>query len=477
MRHLLFLIPALLLLTAAKPDKNYYNEKYRPQFHFSPEKNWMNDPNGLVFYDGEYHLFYQYNPFGKEWGYMHWGHAVSKDLVRWEHLPIAITPDESSTDKSRCTAFSGCAIVDENNVTGFRKGENKTLIIFYTSQDCGQRMAYSNDKGRTWVKYDKNPILPFANDDARDPKVFFHQPSGKWVMVLYRRPGNDEAKQGISIYNSSNLTDWEYQSHVEGFYECPDLFELPLNDNKSEKKWVLQGADGSYYVGSFDGKTFSPETPMKKMDNGANFYAAQTWSNHPEGKVVQIAWMKGGDYPDMPYNGQMNFPTELTLRSTANGPVLLRNPVGTIATLYDQSIKRSDKNYIPGLKYNLLGALKGDAFHIKAIFEIKSSDNFGFLIRSGKDAAGTEVRYETSKKMLYANGLKMNIEPIDGKIEMEILIDRSTIEIFCNGGENVLSTYFQPEAGNDDLVLFTQGGELLVKDLTVSKIRSAWVEK
>ena len=156
----------------------------------------MNDPNGLVYYDGEYHLFYQHNPNGKEWGYMHWGHAVSKDLVRWEHMPIAIFPDENSTDKERCTAFSGSAIVDENNLLGKQNGDNKTLVAFYTSQHCGQRIAYSNDKGRTWEKYEGNPIIPYdATDDARDPKVFWHEPTQKWVMVLYRKlNANDNSK-------------------------------------------------------------------------------------------------------------------------------------------------------------------------------------------------------------------------------------------------------------------------------------------
>jgi len=151
---------ASVTVFAEKPVK-IFNELHRPQFHFSPEKNWMNDPNGLVYYDGEYHLFYQHNPFGNEWGFMHWGHAVSKDLVRWEHLPIALYPDNDSKDKDSCTAYSGSALVDHNNLTGLQKGEEKTILLFYTSRKCGQRLAYSNDKGRTWLKYDKNPIIAY----------------------------------------------------------------------------------------------------------------------------------------------------------------------------------------------------------------------------------------------------------------------------------------------------------------------------
>ncbi|MDD4756821.1 MAG: levanase, partial [Prolixibacteraceae bacterium] len=169
------LLSAGIIITSFNPDKKYYNELYRPQFHFTPEKNWHNDPNGLVYYKGEYHLFYQYNPKGTEWGFMHWGHAVSNDLVHWEHLPIALYPDENSEDKVRCTAFSGSAIVDERNLLGKQKGDDFTLVAFYTSQNCGQRIAYSTDRGRGWEKYENNPVIPYDDkDDARYPKGIWH---------------------------------------------------------------------------------------------------------------------------------------------------------------------------------------------------------------------------------------------------------------------------------------------------------------
>ncbi|HKJ78467.1 MAG TPA: levanase, partial [Prolixibacteraceae bacterium] len=156
-----FAVCILFLFSSLAPKDNYYNELYRPQFHFTPEKNWHNDPNGLVFYDGEYHMFYQYNPKGKEWGYMHWGHAVSTDLLHWEHLPIDLYPDENSTDKENCTAFSGSAIIDHQNLLGKQSGDVKTMVAFYTSQNCGQRIAYSLDKGRSWKKFEGNPIIAY----------------------------------------------------------------------------------------------------------------------------------------------------------------------------------------------------------------------------------------------------------------------------------------------------------------------------
>ncbi len=184
----LLAVSVIFMFSSFVPDKEKYDELYRPQYHFTPEKNWHNDPNGLVFYKGEYHMFYQYNPNGNEWGFMHWGHAISTDLIHWEHLPVALYPDNKSEDKEYCTAFSGSAIVDEHNLLDKQSGDEKTLVAFYTSKSCGQRIAYSTDKGRTWEKYAGNPVIPYdENDDARDPKVFWHPDTQNWVMVLYRK--------------------------------------------------------------------------------------------------------------------------------------------------------------------------------------------------------------------------------------------------------------------------------------------------
>ena len=480
MKYLLLILIALncsFMNVPNKSDKKYYEEKYRPQYHFTPEKNWMNDPNGLVWYGGEYHLFYQYNPNGKEWGFMHWGHAVSKDLIHWEHLPIAITPDEDSKDKSHATAFSGCAIVDENNTTGLQQGSEKTLLIYYTSFECGQRLAYSNDKGRTWQKYTKNPIIPFAKDDARDPKVFFHRPSGSWVMVLYRKPEGVAAKQGISIFTSKDLLNWELQSHNPGFFECPDLFELPLDGDKSKPKWVMVGGSGDYRVGSFDGKTFTPETAMKVLDHGKNFYATQTWSNQPEGKLIQLAWMKGGEFPDMPFNGQMTFPCELSLRTAKSGPILCKKPVDAISTLHDKGMTKKMKNIIPGLKGNLVSSISGDAIHIKAKINVSSSDGFGFIIRNGKKEMGTEIRYDVAKKMLECMGGRATVETKNGILQLEILVDRASIEIFANEGEAVLSSCFFPGENDKELTFWIQGGEVMVEEMEAYELKSAWKVK
>ncbi len=476
----LLAVTVLFMLIGFKPEKKYYDELYRPQFHFTPEKNWHNDPNGLVYYDGEYHMFYQYNPKGNEWGYMHWGHAVSKDLVHWEHLPIALYPDDNSEDKVNCTAFSGSAIVDENNLLEKQQGDVKTLIAFYTSQNCGQRIAYSTDKGRTWEKYEGNPIIPYdEKDDARDPKVFWHNESQKWVMVLYRKTSEDDKSKGVSIYNSDNLIDWQWKSHVPGFFECPDLIQLKVTNRPDELKWVLFDGDGSYLIGAFDGETFTPESAKISSDFGKNYYATQTWSNIPkeDGRTLQIAWMRGGKFPQMPFNGQMSFPCELSLTKFNFGYKLVRKPVKEIEQLHGKHYKWDNKNLIPGINKNIVKGVKGDCLHIIGEFDLKTSESFGFMVRQNKKNQGAEILYNRKRGTLSVLNSTVPVVPVDNKISLEILLDRASIEIFINGGQAVISNCFTPEEDADDLVLTTSGGELMVDKLDIYKMESAWSEK
>jgi fructan beta-fructosidase len=476
------LLSVLLMFTliSGTPEKKYNDEVYRPQFHFTPEKNWHNDPNGLVFYDGEYHMFYQYNPNGNEWGYMHWGHTISKDLIHWEYYPIALYPDNDSKDKENCTVFSGSAIVDKENILGKQKGEEKTLVAFYTSQKCGQRIAFSNNKGRTWEKYEGNPVIPFdENDDARDPKVLWHEPTKKWIMVLYRKTGNDENTKGVSFYTSENLLDWEWKSHIYGFFECPDLVELNVNNRPEEKKWVLFDGDGSYMIGQFDGEKFNPESAKLKSDYGKNYYATQTWSNIPDedGRTIQIAWMRGGKFPDMPFNGQMTFPSELSILKLSSGYKLIRKPIDEIEKLHDKHYNWKDKDIIPGLSNNnLLKKVDGDCLHIIAEFDMKTSDNFGLMLRHSKKKPGTEVLYNVKRGTLSVLGSTVPLMPRDNKIKLEILLDRTSVEIYCNDGQAVISNCFIPEEGSDKIELFTNGGELGVVNLDVYKMNSIWSE-
>lgn len=471
---------AVFILTASKPGKGYYRELYRPQFHFTPEKNWHNDPNGLVYYAGEYNMFYQYNPNGIEWGYMHWGHTVSADLVHWKHLPIALYPDNNSEDKVECTAFSGSAIVDNNNVLGKQIDGEKTLVAFYTSQHCGQRLAYSTNKGKTWEKYEGNPIIPYdEKDDARDPKVIWYETTQKWVMALYRKTSEEDKTKGVSFYTSDNLVDWEWKSHVFGFYECPDLVELQVTNRPEEHKWILFDGDGSYLIGLFDGEKFTPETSKMKSDFGKNYYATQTWSNIPkdDGRTIQIAWMRGGKFPDMPFNGQMSFPCELSLTKFNFGYKLVRNPVKEIELLHGKHHKWSNENLIPGINQNIVKKVKGDCFHIIGEFDLKSADSFGFMVRNSKKTPGTEIIYNVKRGVLSVLGCDVPLLPQDNKISLEILVDRSSIEVFANNGQTAVSNCFTPAEGADELKLFTNGGEIEVNRLDIYEMESAWDEE
>lgn len=290
-----------------------YKEKNRPQFHFTTRRGWINDPNGLIYYEGEYHLFYQHNPFERDWENMHWGHAVSKDLIHWTELPDALYPDHLGT------MFSGSAVIDYDNTAGFNKGKTPAMVAAFTAASSDrqvQGIAYSLDKGRTFTKYDKNPVInskeKWNSQDTRDPKVFWYAPSKHWVMVLNERDGH-------SIYTSANLKDWKYESHVTGFWECPELFELPVDGDKNHTKWVMYGATGTYMLGSFDGKVFTPEAGKYCYTTGS-IYAAQTYNNIPasDGRRIQIGWGRVS-HPGMPFNGMMMLPTELTLRTTKDG--------------------------------------------------------------------------------------------------------------------------------------------------------------
>lgn len=284
-----------------KDASDLYREPLRPQIRFSPRRGWTNDPNGLVFFGGEYHLFFQHNPYGWYWGNMHWGHAVSKDLVHWEERREALYPDALGP------MFSGSAIVDWKNTSGLGTKDSPPLVLIYTAagNPTVQCLASSTDKGRTWTKYAKNPVLVQITPGNRDPKVIWHEPTKRWVMALYvaqPKPGGGEIHT-IEFQTSPNLKDWTYASKIEGFFECPDIFELPLDGDGSKKKWVLTAASSEYLVGTFDGKTFTPETPKLPGHRGRGFYAAQTYSDisDSDGRRIQIGWLQAPS-PGMSFN-------------------------------------------------------------------------------------------------------------------------------------------------------------------------------
>ncbi len=446
-------------------EENVYREKLRPQLHFTSRRGWNNDSNGMVYYDGEYHLFYQHNPFGWNWGNMTWGHAVSTDMIHWTELGDAIHPDRLGT------IFSGSAVVDVNNTAGFQTGDEKVIVCIYTSaggtnpmskdQPFTQSIAYSNDRGRTWKVYEHNPVVGHINGSNRDPKVIWHEPTGQWVMALYL----DDRTMGF--LTSKDLKSWELQSKIKCFHECPELFTLPVDGDENNKKWILYGGSGEYLIGGFDGKQFKSQTDAIRFHYGNCFYASQTFSNIPvnDGRRIQIAWGRVA-MPQMPFNQMMLFPVTLTLRTTEEGPRMFARPIREIEKLHKKQWRWKNKTLKPG--ENLLSGVSGELFHIRAELQVGDIREIGFIVRD------IPVVYNVRKQELSCQKKTASLQPVDGKISIELLVDRTSIEIFGNDGRVYMPIGVILADNSKSLEIFTKGGNAEVKSLEVYELHSAW---
>ena len=446
-------------------EENIYREKLRPQFHFTSRRGWNNDSNGMVYYDGQYHLFYQHNPYGWSWGNMTWGHAVSKDMIHWTELGDAIHPDRLGT------IFSGSAVVDVNNTAGFQTGDEKVIVCIYTSaggtnpmskdQPFTQSIAYSNDRGRNWKVYEHNPVVGHINGGNRDPKVIWHEPTSQWVMALYL----DDRTMGF--LTSKDLKSWELQSKIKCFHECPELFELPVDGDENNKKWILYGGSGEYLIGNFDGTHFKSRTDATPFHHGNCFYASQTFSNIPktDGRRIQIAWGRV-KMPDMPFNQMMLFPVTLTLRTTEEGPRMFAEPVREIEKLHKKQWQWKNKTLKPG--DNLLSDVSGELFHIRAELPVGDIREIGFIIRD------IPVVYNVRKQELSCQKKTAPLQPVDGRISIELLVDRTSIEIFCNDGRVYMPIGVILAGNSKSLEIFTKGGNTEVESLEVCELNSAW---
>ena len=433
-----------------------YRERYRPQLHFSSRRGWNNDPNGLVFHDGEYHLYYQHNPYGWSWGNMHWGHAVSRDLVHWEELPIALYPHRFGD-----WCFSGSAVVDRENTAGFQEGEEEVIVAFYTSTGRGESIATSRDRGRTFVDFPGNPVVRHA---GRDPKVIRYEPGGHWVMAVYDECGDS---RGIAFYTSSDLKEWTFQSRIDGYYECPEIFELAVDGDAERRKWVVYAADGAYSIGAFDGATFTPESGKHRFQHGNCFYASQTFNGIPaaDGRRIQIAWGRIG-HPDMPFNQMMDFPVELSLRTTEEGIRMCAEPVGEIASLHRRSHAfgglevSSDGGPLPGIEGGLL--------HLEARWSILEATELELSI------GGVPIVYRVEASELECAGHRGPLRPRGGAIELEILVDRTSIEIFGDRGRLYMPVGLIPPEGREGIELISRGGRSRVESMKIHELESAW---
>jgi fructan beta-fructosidase len=487
--------------------RTYEQEVNRLQYHFTPPQKWMNDPNGMVYYEGEYHLFYQHHPDSCDWGPMHWGHAVSQDLVHWEHLPIALKPDHNGY------IFSGCAVVDWHDHTGFFDGGSGLVAIFtHSSEDATsgrvrqvQSLAYSRDNGRTWTMYEGNPVLEDERFvDFRDPKVFYHAPTSSWIMVL-------AAGNCLHLYRSSNLLEWEFASEFgteegchEGVWECPDLFELQVDGKPGETRWVLvvsinpASVDGSktqYFIGHFDGYRFvnehSPELVLW-LDHGRDNYAGVTWSDTErplEGRVF-IGWMSNWMYANATpteqedWRGAMTLPRRLTLREELEGMRLYQEPVEQLKRLREHMYDVRELRVGPN--DNPLSDLQGDMLEINAVLEVEDARELGVKVRVSEDDE-TVIGYDMERQVVYFDRTKSGkvdfherfpcrqevpLPLKDHQIRLRIFVDRSSVEVFADDGKVVMTNLIFPGDQSNRLELFAMGGHVKVVSMDVYRMRS-----
>jgi len=448
-----------------------YREPYRPQFHFSAATGWINDPNGLVHFDGEYHLFYQHNPYGPGSANKSWGHAASRDLVQWTDFGDVLLPDRLGE------IYSGSAVADLKNTSGFQAGSIAPLVVFYTSAGAHapeklpftQSMAYSTDRGRTWRKYDRNPVVGHIENTNRDPKVFWHGPSSQWIMVLYLARGK------FVLMGSKNLREWQRLSDVEfpDGYECPDLFELSVGGDRGKARWVMWEAGGRYMIGRFDGTRFTPETGVLPSEWGLHCYAGQTWNDAPDGRRIFIGWMRANSaanvaapvYPDMPFNQQMTFPREFSLRNTADGVRLFARPAREVAGLYGKQHRFSD--VMLGTGHDPLAGIVGELFDIEATVEARSAKAVKLEIR------GVPLVYDAAEGNLSCLGKSVRVAPAGGRLELRALVDRTSLEIFAEDGRYEMSFCFKPDKDNRKLALTAEGGAAIAKSLVVRELKPA----
>ena len=459
----------------------------RPALHFTAPMGWINDPNGTVWQDGEYHLFYQHFPDSLQWGPMHWGHAVSRDLVNWEHLPIALCPDELGM------IFSGSAVIDAANTSGFGQGQAPMVAAFTHHGGDGERqsIAYSLDRGRTFEKYCGNPVVAEqAFKDFRDPRVFRHEPTGKWVMVV---AAGDRAR----FYNSSDLKRWELAGEfgpVEALggavWECPDLFELPYGDGTA---WVFSlsvtsggpgGGNGvMYFTGSFDGRQFIPDGEPKLADYGRDFYAPITFSGAP-GRAVWVGWMNcwpySADTPAKVWRGMMSLPRELSLVDGREGKQLVQQPVREITEL-DRTGTIGIQGMLFGENNRLQYGSCGSAFQVdgeleegQGTFCIELFSSLVIYLDTGRLQASIERKVgENDCSNALFTGERL-FAPLESGVPLAftIIVDRNAVEIFLQLGRTVLSALTYPMQPGRDTALYAVDGQCLLKRLAISKFQA-----
>jgi fructan beta-fructosidase len=459
--HKIWFSLLLLGMSVSAFTQSAFQEKYRPRYHFTPEKNWINDPNGLIYFGGEYHMFYQYNPLGNTWGHMSWGHAVSKDLVRWSELPVALA------DENGVMVFSGSAVMDPLNTSGFVKKVGQVpMVAVYTGHIEGknqsQYIAYSLDSGRTFTKFAGNPVLDLDLKDFRDPKVFWHDPTRRWVMLVVVPD-----KKKIQLYQSRSLKAWSLMSEfgpagdTTGIWECPDLFRVPVAGNPNAFKWVLMHSPSpymQYWVGEFDGTRFVNETHADRIyrpDHGPDYYAAVTFNNSlPSMGPISIGWVNNWRYaneiPAGEWRGSMSLPRGIAVKKVENEWFLTQNPVEQISSLYGPPafFAPTSPVALPSSSFLLEWSWPAGGSGVSEMVLDSSELVVRFNRKTGEvemdRSGGSRVFKNEAFRKLAVSRAKYPV-PGTGELTFRLYFDHSVAELYVGGGELVMTAQVFPD--------------------------------
>jgi fructan beta-fructosidase len=451
-----------------------YDESLRPQLRISQMRGWNNDPNGMVYYDGEYHFFWQCNPAGNGWANMYWGHAVSKDLVHWTELPHALR-NSGGREENRHPSmavknvFSGSANVDVKNTSGWQTGKEKVMIAAFTDTGAGESLAYSNDRGRTWTYH--GPVIKHG---GRDPKLIWYaydkddtpmsdeakKLGGHWVIAVYDEKGG----RNVAIYTSTNLKEWKEESHLHGYYECAELFELPVDGDKNNKKWVVFAADAKYVIGDFDGKTFTPDHQDKHQVHFGPYYASQCFSNTPDGRVIQVGWARL-NMPGMPFNQAFTLPANLTLKKTAGGIRMYANPVKELEILRKPGAVEIKGKQLTAEAPSVSSEVKSDL--VDVVLKVKKGTASKVRLQVGRFAATYDFN---------AQKVDGRPAPLEGGVAtIRIVVDRPMHEIIGAGGASYLTAGGGSGGKPIGTVTVTaEGGTATIESLGIYEMKSGW---
>lgn len=453
-----------------------YDEALRPQFHISQKRGWNNDPNGMMYYDGKYYFFWQCNPAGRGWANMYWGYATSPDMIHWtEHDRALRSFGDNVVNRHPKmvvkNAFSGSGNVDHKNTAGWQTGKEKTLVLAFTDTGCGEALAYSTDAGKTWKYYEDNPVIRHG---GRDPKLIWYdydkkdtpisetakKLGGHWVIAVYDKKGGNN----VAIYTSTNLKEWTEQSHLHGYFECAELFELPVDGDEKNTRWVVFAADAKYAIGDFDGKTFTPEHKGKHQVHWGSYYASQCFSSSPDDRVVQVGWARIG-IQNMPFNQTFTVPTTLTLSATPDGIRMLVNPIKELEKLRKRKPKSTRKRKLTPEEPAISFEAKDQ--HYDIVVTLKKGTAGKAVLQCGADT----VTYDFNNQKLDEMPLRLK----DDEVTFRVLIDRPIREIIGGGGACFKTTGRRaPGQPLGTISLQAEGGSLTIESLEIHEMKSAW---